>query len=365
MATVVQALAQGLPPWFEVRVLDNTKTTPVDRSLPQAVRAQLELLGRLLVTLAGWRPALVHVHTCSGFTFWRNALDVLCARLAGCSVLLHVHGGRFDQFLGGLGAGRRWLARWVLRWPHRVVVLSEGWRDTLAPWVPPTRLAVVPNGVAVAEAPAPRSPYLAPTVVCMGGLEPPKGQRELVRALALLTDLPEVRLALLGPETASGERDTLLGLAEALGLGARVVAPGPVMGEAKARHLAEASVFCLPSHYEGLPMALLEAMAAGLPVVATRVGAIPEVVREGIDGFLVEPGDVESLAARLKGLLRDPGAARAMGEAGRAAVAGRFSVDQSLERVRGLYAELGVEGRAPGSSAALQAGQSCPGPRGL
>jgi len=96
----------------------------------------------------------------------------------------------------------------------------------------------------------------------------------------------------------------------------------------------------LPSANEGTPVSAIEALAAGRPVVATRVGGVPDVVRDGIDGFLVDPGDVEALAERLARLAADPALARQMGEAGRARVLERYSVERLIDDVDRLYRKL-------------------------
>ena len=96
----------------------------------------------------------------------------------------------------------------------------------------------------------------------------------------------------------------------------------------------------LPSGNEGTPVTVIEALAGGRPVVATRVGGVPDVVRDGVDGFLVEPGDVDALAARLAELARDPELRERMGEQGRARVVPRYSVERLLDDVDRLYRSL-------------------------
>jgi glycosyltransferase involved in cell wall biosynthesis len=108
----------------------------------------------------------------------------------------------------------------------------------------------------------------------------------------------------------------------------------------KDARLAAAHCFCLPSYDEGLPMSMLEAMAVGLPVVATRVGAIPEAVVEGREGLLFEPGDLDTLLAHLGRLIDDPGAARVIGVAGRARLMRDFSLARSAELVLEVYRSL-------------------------
>jgi glycosyltransferase involved in cell wall biosynthesis len=107
-----------------------------------------------------------------------------------------------------------------------------------------------------------------------------------------------------------------------------------------ARFYAAFDALVLPSGNEGTPVSAIEALAGGRPVVATRVGGVPDVVRDGVDGFLVEPGDVEAIADRLARLAADPVARRRMGEAGRARVLPRYSVDRLLDDVDRLYRSL-------------------------
>jgi glycosyltransferase involved in cell wall biosynthesis len=98
----------------------------------------------------------------------------------------------------------------------------------------------------------------------------------------------------------------------------------------------------LPSHVENMPISVLEAMAAGVPVVATRVGAIPEVVEHGVTGLLVAPGDARALADAIATILADPAQRERMGEAGRARAERHYSVDQVMPRLEAVYRALGV-----------------------
>ncbi|MCG6940281.1 MAG: glycosyltransferase family 4 protein [Thiohalocapsa sp.] len=344
MASVVQNLVLALGPRVELAVLDNVKTTAADRSLWQGIAAQLRLLGRLAWRCVGWRPAVVHIHTCSWFTFWRNGVDLALARLLGRRVVLHIHGAQFHRFLGGLSGPRAWLARRVLRGAHRVVVLGAGWREVLSAWADPARIVVVPNGVPAGQqvVPSPQGPF---RVLCLANYEARKGQEDLLRAVAGLDSARPVRVELLGFEAEPGRRQRLLDLAAELGV-ADVDIPGPVIGDAKDARLAAAHCFCLPSYDEGLPMSMLEAMAVGLPVVATRVGAIPEALADGREGLLFEPGDVAALTGHLAWLIDEPEAAAALGAAGHERLAQDFSLEHSAELLLGVYRSLSAERHA-------------------
>ena len=129
--------------------------------------------------------------------------------------------------------------------------------------------------------------------------------------------------------------------ASELGLADQVNLLGWVGPDDKPTYLARATVYALPSYAEGLPMSVLEAMAAGVPVVTTPVGGIPEAVTDGVEGFLVEPGDIETLRARLTQLLEDSELAVRMGEAGRRKVKSSFSSAVIMPKLENMYIELG------------------------
>lgn len=340
MATVVASLGQALQPRCEVTVLNNVKTTAADRTLIEGIGAQLRLVRSLLGIVRRRRPQIVHIHTCSYFTFWRNGLDATLAKLLGCRVVLHIHGAQFHEFLEALGAGKAYLARAVLGRADRVIVLGKVWADRLAPWCAREKLALVPNGVPVPAEAAACGGKEAAHIVCVANYERRKGQEDLLRAVASLPAERAVRLTLLGAELEAGFRQHLEQLAAELGIADRTAVPGPVNPEDVARYYRDADLFCLPSYNEGLPMAMLEAMAHGLPVVATRVGAIPEAVSDGVEGRLYPAGDVTALADCLRELLDEHGPARRMGQAARARVGREYSIEAMADRVFDVYRQL-------------------------
>ncbi|GLY85870.1 glycosyltransferase [Actinoallomurus iriomotensis] len=197
--------------------------------------------------------------------------------------------------------------------------------------VPAGRIEVIANGV---EPPArvadpARSPARG---IVVANLIAYKGHADLIEALALLDAPPPVRLVGEGPE-----RERLTALIEERGLGHVVRLAG---GAPDARALlADHQFAVLPSHSEGLPNAVLEAMAAGLPVVATRVGGVPEVLADGVAGLVVPPHDPAALACAIERLAGDPELRRAMGAAGRRA-AERLSVDECAARHEAVYRRL-------------------------
>jgi glycosyltransferase involved in cell wall biosynthesis len=181
-------------------------------------------------------------------------------------------------------------------------------------------------------------------VVSVGHVRKIKGFDVFMRAAARVREvMPEVTFAVAGEVHEPAHLQELTALAGKLGLGSGFVFLGDVSDVSSLLHGSD--VFCLPSRSEGLSNALLEAMACGLPCVATRVGGNPEVVVEGKTGYIVESEDDESMAASLLKLLRDPEAARGMGVEGRKAVENKFTKQSMIRRLEQSYERLLVSTR--------------------
>jgi glycosyltransferase involved in cell wall biosynthesis len=303
--------------------------------LGQAVRG----LARVAATLTARRADLVWIHTSAGASFRRKSVAATLCRLTRTPYVLHVHGSAVPLWYRAASPPERALVRRVLRGADLVVALGPAWRRPLTD-IAPCVITCVMNPVAVPEAaPSPSRP--AGPIVCTGRLGDHKGSSVLVRALALLAGRhPEARLVLAG----DGDREPLRAEAARLGVGDRLELPGWIGPDEVASLLDRAGVFALPSRNEGLPMALLEAMARGLPCVVTPVGAIPDLVEDGVHGVFVPPDDPEALAGALGGLLADPGRARALGDAARARIRERCATPLVADAMDACF-RGGLEGR--------------------
>lgn len=137
-----------------------------------------------------------------------------------------------------------------------------------------------------------------------------------------------------------GEVEKNKRLAEELGIADRCEFHGWVTGDEREALFERAAVYCLPSKNEGLPMSVLEAMAHGIPTVATAVGGVPQVIEDGISGFLIDVDDIESLAQKISSLLGDSMLRKSVGIASRDVVVRSFGVDRSIEQLLVLYSAL-------------------------
>ena len=175
----------------------------------------------------------------------------------------------------------------------------------------------------------------------LGNLTRRKGAFDLVDAItAAGRDGFHGVARLAGGEVLPGQKEELLRHIEQSGCGQSIDLLGLIAGVEKEQALAESDCLVLPSYVEGLPMAVLEGMAYGLPVIATSVGAIPEAISDGREGFIIAPGDVSTLADRIRRLGADAELRRRMGRAGRARAAAEYSLDVMAGRILEIYRDI-------------------------
>jgi len=285
---------------------------------------------RLLAEFTFTRPAIVDIHAVSGRDLLKNGAAVLAARAARIPTLLRIHGGNFASAYERAGRVERSMVRFLLRAADRVVLLSRRWEDVTRSIEPGARTAVIPNSVdcdQYAEALIQRRTS-AENVLMLASFCERKGHFDAVKAAAMLKySHPRVHFFFFGSERDAGALAALREAARSEGVVQTVHFLEPVFGKDKLDQIRSAGVFILPSHTENMPLAIMEAMAAGLAVIATRVGAIPEMINDGETGILLEPRQPAQLAAAIAQLLDDVDARKRIGR--RAAEAARTAWDKT------------------------------------
>lgn len=293
-----------------------------------------------------WRDArdvqIVNIH--SAFvpltTLARASLLALVARLRGAHVVLHAHGGRIRTWVRD--PLRRAAVRAAMVPVSTVVAVSEGERVVLEHVLPPGRVRLIRNGVDTARftpSGSTRTDGDRPVVLYVGLLTPRKGLIDLLQASEGLIERGiDHELRIVGGTPDEGEHAERE-VRNAAGPEVRFLGTQP--HERMIEQYRAADVFCLPSWWEAMPLSILEAMAAGLPVVVTAVGEIPHVVDDGHSGFLVPPRDPDALSDALEAVLRDGARRRAMGQEGRRIVEERFALDRMLDELDVVFRRAG------------------------
>jgi len=348
---------------FRITVVDTSKKDAREIVSDSSVSLRDGLyLGRTLANLAlkllRERPDVAFLTPVGDHSLLREAACVRLLKLSGARVVCQFH-ARYEGelFVTGKPWARRWLGP-LLKPADRILVLSEGLRRYFSPDFTPARMGVLTNFVDATpylELPVPRPRRDRLTVFFLGRLSEPKGVWDLLETVAKVTAaVPKAHFVLGGTAEFPAVEAAIQRYTAEHGLADRVEFPGILTGERKLAAFAAADCFCLPSHLENQPVVLLEAMAAGLPIVATRVGTIPEIVADGGEGLLIPPRDRGALTSALIRLLLDPQLRATMGARGRARVQAEF--DRPVV-VKQLVAELAALAGGIGAPTTAAAGR--------
>jgi L-malate glycosyltransferase len=311
--------------------------------IPIAPRTEMDLTAawRFSRIVRRLQPDVIHAHDPHGVAMAGLALSFIAGAVRGGRVPALVASRRVDFHLKGNS-----LSRWKYRQVDCFIAASEAIRQMLvADGVKANRTVTVHEGIDVDHVTAAPPvnvheafwlPHHAPVVGNVAALVPHKGQRYLVAAAHLVVqEMPDVRFIILG----EGElRDHLEKQVHEHHLEKHVLLPGfrtDVLGCIKGFDL-----FVMSSVTEGLGTSLLDAMACGRPIVATRAGGIPEIVEDGFNGLLVPPRDAQALARAIVDALKDEALRRRLGAAGLARVSERFTVDRMVAETAAVYASV-------------------------
>lgn len=295
-------------------------------------------LGRYLGLLVRGRIALVHVHGASNASFRRKFPFIALAFACRIPVIYHVHGGGFLQFYQRSGWLGRACIRLVLDRSARVVAVSDFWIAPLRKIAPRAHIVRIYNPLSdpgLLDLPHGAAPVRS--LLFLGRIDADKGINELLGAFATARrSIPDLHLDIGGDGELARARESV----RQLGLEAEVTFHGWIDARKRQELLENASVFVLPSYLEGLPMALIEAMASAVPPVATAVGGVPDLVTDGVEGFLVQPRDPQALAGAIGRMFADDSARGRMGRSARERIRRDFSPRTIVEQIGGLYREL-------------------------
>ncbi len=287
----------------------------------------------LWLMMADRKIKVVHVHACAGNSVARKSIFMRVAKLFGKKVVFHMHAG---GFLNYAAAHRRQCAAVVGR-ADFVVALSDSWKRFFEEEFSHPAVSVIFNPVS----PAMNVPQVAHsdkvTFSFLGKIVRAKGIFDLLEAIAANRSRWRGRMRLVFAGV--GDTERALDYIEKNGLEDMVEFAGWVSGDKKAALLAGSDVFILPSYFEGLPVCILEAMSYGLPVVATHVGGIPDVVADGATGYLIPPRDSGAIAEAIDRVLANREKLPAMGAEARN-VAAMFSEENVAESLREFYKSI-------------------------
>ncbi len=291
---------------------------------------------RILFILLREKADLLHLHMSERGSFYRKACLVRLGRHFGIPVIIHHHGAEFEDFYEKLSARKKKYARNILESADCNLVLSALLKQKLLEKAPNARAEVLHNAVPAMDHPV--DPGSGDRIIMLGCQGKRKGSYDLLDALAAIGQRlpPKITVWMCG----DGDVDGVRAYSEKLGLSERVAHVGWIEGEEKDKCLERAMMHVLPSYREGLPMSVLETMGRGIPNICTAVASVPEVIRDGENGFLIRPGDVKLLGQRILEITENKELRGRLGQEGYRTVKRSFSMDACAMRLEGIYGDI-------------------------
>lgn len=316
IVSVQKLILDGMPSSVEFEHL----ATVVDGSSFKKISLFAGALVKLCWTLLSQDIDLIHTHVSERGSAFRQAITTLIALLFRKPLIIHTHGSEFHIFYEKLPRAMQKTLNFIYGRSTYLIALSERWRTFYIQSLElrPEKVVVLPNAVKVPEKIPHRDHFGIVSLVFLGRIGQRKGTFDLVKAFADLS--PEIQTQATLTIAGDGEGSQLKSLISSLDLAKYISVINWLDAEQRDVLLEKSDIFILPSYNEGLPMALLEAMSWGLPVITTPVGGIPELVHSEENGLLVQPGDLVKLAAAMQRLIENKEFRLTLGKAARKSI---------------------------------------------
>lgn len=291
---------------------------------------------RIFFSLCWRKPDVVHMHMSFKGSFYRKYLVQRLCNLFKVPVVIHLHGSQFDKWYENASDKLKEKIRRMMREAAVFIVLGEKWEKCVTAIEPKVNAQIVYNAVNIPNEIAEWNDERF-QILFLGILIKRKGVEELVRAFHKIVTLkPEKNIKLVMTGTGEEEANLKRMIAE-FGLEDKVTLAGWIGDDEKHKLLRESQLFVLPSYNEGMPRAILEAMSYGMPIVSTSVGDISVTVIDGENGYLVTPGDVDSLASKMLSIVDNKALYEKMGASSRQLTIEKFSDTAFFDKLAAIY----------------------------
>ena len=281
---------------------------------------------------------IAHLHTAERGSFYRKAFLAKILHCLGVKIIIHHHAAEFDIFYASLNENQKQYVNAILELADVNIVLSNRLIPMIKSKVPKAQVKVLYNAVNT----YPSNPYnrQAKNILFLGRLGERKGTYDLLNAIKQLDDKIglEHQFYLCG----DGNLNEVKKRVNELQISHRIAYIGWIDENMKKDILSNTMINVLPSYNEGLPMTILETMAYGIPNISTSIASIPEVLHDGMNGFLINPGDVDLLAVRIKQLITDSTLRLNISEKSYQLISKEFSLEHNIEKLKEIYKNLNI-----------------------
>ena len=335
MTTLVQSFLQHefSPPISLTYIVTHSEKGRISNSFFFA-----KSLAGIVFHLAARKTDIVHLHMSDKGSFFRKYIVFKISKWFGKKVIVHMHGGDFEAFYSRMPRQVQFLIHDMLKNADKVIALGNNWETTLREIEPLADLVVLMNSVPIPEYKEKKNSNAVFKILFLAVLNRSKGILDLIRvSVSVIEKAEEQKKRILfeiagdGPSYEEAQK-----LVSQYQLNHYFHFHGWVDKEEKEQLLQQSDLFILPSYFEGLPMSILEAISYGMPVIATNVGSIDEAVKDGVNGYLIEAGDINALEDCLHSAINDPSFEK-MGKASRNLAQNKFDEEKYFRQIEALY----------------------------
>ena len=315
---------------YDVRFIE----TYCDGSVIQKTSKALSAYLKFIYTALFWKPNLVHVHSSFGGSFYRKLPFVYIANFFNIPVINHIHGSEIANLYINASERKKRLVENCFDKCKYLVVLSEEWKNNLQVVNTKTPKIVIENYSTIHKECLKRKNHQKKNILFLGFITELKGCFDIPEIAKKVIEKNEnVEFILAG----SGEIEKLQEIIAEKGISQYFSFPGWVKKDEKEKLLKNADIFFLPSYTEAMPMSILEAMGYGLPIVTTNVGGIPQLVEEGKNGYMTEPGNIDCFVNVILELIENDELIYSMGKESIEKAYENYSLEKHLHKLCKLY----------------------------
>lgn len=336
IVTVIKSINKHLSADFKVSQVDTYITTknPI-KKLSYFLFGLIQLFFRLLFS----QVDIVHIHMSYKGSFYRKSIIVLLCKLFKKPVIVHVHGSTFKDFYQGLNPSLKKYVQFILNKTDKLIVLSKEWSDFFSKIVNKEKIFILYNGVEVKEKSliSKKEDHSTVNFAFLGRLGQRKGIYDLLDSIKILK---EKNIKVMFHIAGDGEIEKVKSIVKEYGIEDYVKVIGWINDEEREKLLTISDALVLPSYNEGLPMAILEAMSYGLTIISTPVGGIPELINNGENGYLVNPGDSVALAEAIEKAATNGDWRNQAKERNVKKISEQFNLTKLIKSLEKIYIEL-------------------------
>lgn len=323
---------------YDVIYVESYKDGGKLTKLLKAINGYFHFLKVILID----KPDLIHIHSSFGPSFYRKLPFIYMASQAKIPIINHIHGADFDEFYVKASTKKKDLIKKVYGKCSKLIALSAEWKKQLSTIVPASKIIIIENySVLYEDAFQERQKRSCNNqVLFLGELGKRKGCYDIPAVAKLVAEeIPHVKFLLCGTGNETDEK-AIRKLIKEKNVETNFVFAGWIRNEKKDRALRDSDIFFLPSYNEGMPMSILDAMGYGLPIVSTDIGGIPQIVRNGENGYILSPGDIRAMSDVIRYLLQHPDKSKLMGKESMKIINNKFSLQIHEKKLSQLYSNL-------------------------